>query len=94
MSVIWTLNPGVSPRTGGKQVRETGLRQPASQKTDHGQQELFEPSQAQELSLLTTGTRIYISGLVDHKQLSILLDTGATSCILSEDSWRKRTVMP
>ena len=71
-------------------MREPGEGHPDSQKNDAGQQEtLFETNQSEELSLFTSGTGIYVSGLVNHSQLSILLDTGATCSILSEESWKK-----
>lgn len=34
-------------------------------------------------------TGVYISGLVNHWQTPFLLDTGATSSILSHETWRK-----
>lgn len=32
---------------------------------------------------------IYLSGLVNHRTVSIMLDTGATVSVLSEQMWRK-----
>lgn len=32
---------------------------------------------------------IYVSGLVNHRLMCILLDTGATVSVLSESAWKK-----
>lgn len=33
---------------------------------------------------------IYVSGPINHFRLLILLDTGATSSVLNEETWKKR----
>ena len=39
--------------------------------------------------LSVSGSGIYISGLINHTKLPILLDTGATTSIIDEETWKK-----
>ena len=36
-----------------------------------------------------SGRGVYVSGLINHTRVSLLLDTGATSSILNEETWKK-----
>ena len=36
-----------------------------------------------------SGRGVYISGLINQALISVLLDTGATSNILNEETWKK-----
>lgn len=36
-----------------------------------------------------SGRDIYITGLINHSRISVLLDAGATSNILNEETWKK-----
>ena len=36
-----------------------------------------------------SGRGVYVSGLVNHTRVSMLLDTSATSSILNEETWKK-----
>ena len=36
-----------------------------------------------------SGRGVYVSGLINHTRVSLLLDTGVTSSILNEETWKK-----
>jgi len=36
-----------------------------------------------------SGRGVYVSGLINHARISILLDTGATSSVRNEETWKK-----
>ena len=45
------------------------------------------PSDAESHELLTvSGNGIYVTGLVNHRRVSVLLDTGATTSIIDEET--------
>ena len=48
------------------------------------------PSTEENHTLLSvSGNGIFISGLINHSKISILLDTGATTSIIDEETWKK-----
>jgi len=48
------------------------------------------PSTEENHTLLSvSGNGIFISGLINHSKISILLGTGATTSIIDEERWKK-----
>ena len=43
----------------------------------------------EENLFVLSGRGVYVSGLINHTRVSLLLDTGATSSILNEETWKK-----
>ena len=46
-------------------------------------------SRNESVLFVLSESEIYVSGLVNHRLMCILLDTGATVSVLSENAWKK-----
>ena len=51
--------------------------------------ESFGVSRNESVLFVLSESEIYVSGLVNHRLMCILLDTGATVSVLSESAWKK-----
>ena len=88
LSSLWPLRPKL-PQLVGKQARGTAEGRPVPLNASRTQSSHAEKDLREENLFVLRGRGVYVSGLVNHARVSLLLDTGTTSSILNGETWKK-----
>ena len=75
-------------RLVGKQAKGTAEGRPVPLNDSSTQSSRDEKELKEENLFVLNGRGVYVSGLVNHYRVSLLLDNGATSSILNEEIWK------
>ena len=92
LSALWPLCPRLTAKGAGKRLAGPARGQSVSEvnSTAPEHPENLVKDNRNDPSLYTlSGNGIYVSGHINNQPTSILLDTGATTSVISEETWKK-----
>ena len=88
LSELWPLCPRllqfIGKRTEGPAEGQSVLLNNSKTRSSCDDKEF-----GKENLFVLSGRGVYVSGLINHTRVSLLLDTGTTSSILNEETWKK-----